>query len=324
MKRINICIAVLSLAFLISCSEPEKKVFLAFSYHPEYEWAKEEMEGVNSVFKGKSIITESFYLDTKRHTDREWKESVSAEALRKIDFFSPDVVIVFDDNACELVAKKLVGTDMPVIFCGMNKNPEDYGFPEKNVTGVTEIEHPVKSMAFLREIVPGIEKIVMMNDDSPTSKGFISKMMNQEKLPDDLEIHSTNNYAEWKDLVLKNQQEGNALALFSYFTIKDESGTESVEQDSVLLWTLENSRLPECAIFDFTVTKGALCGVTSDGFTQGKMAADMALEVLNGKIPEEIPVVTPHKGKYVVNGKRARELGLTLPDDLPEKVWVIE
>ncbi|MCK4338384.1 MAG: hypothetical protein KAW87_00120, partial [Candidatus Cloacimonetes bacterium] len=138
MKRHYIVISVLLLIFVLGCAKTGKKVLLVFSYHPEYYWVMEEAKGAEEVLKGKGITIEKFYLDTKRHTDSEWWENIADEAVKKIDEFEPGVVIVFDDNACEHVAVKYAGKTLPFVFCGMNGDPEDYGFPAENIAGVVE------------------------------------------------------------------------------------------------------------------------------------------------------------------------------------------
>jgi len=326
MERNVLYLAAFFMLIISGCSQPEqdKKVFLVFSYHPDYDWVGEEMDGVVVAFENQAIETKSVYLDTKRHTDKAWMDKVAEETYNAILEYDPDAVIVFDDNACELVAKRFIDTDLPVVFCGMNKFPEDYGFPAKNITGVMELELWKESISFLRELVPGIRKIVMMSDDSPTSHGFLHKIEHAGTLPDDVELFSTNSYPEWQEKVLAAQEDGNALALFSYFTLKEPEESGSVFHDTVLQWTLQNSRIPECAIFDFTVKDGGFCGVIEDGFTQGNLAAEMVLEILKGKSPEDIPVVAPHKGKYYFNKTRAEELEIQVSKNLGEEVFIVE
>jgi ABC-type uncharacterized transport system substrate-binding protein len=326
MNKFILGLGMLCFLILTGCTpnEPNSKVFLVFSYHPEYEWVAEEIEGISSVFDGLPIETKSFYLDTKRNTGKTWFGKISEDAYKEIIDYEPDVVLVFDDNACELIGKRFLNSDMPVVFCGMNKNPEEYGFPARNITGVMELELWKESLEFVKELVPEAEKVIIMNDESPTSVGYIDKMKKTGAFASGVEMFSTNDFTEWQQKVLDVQEEGNVLGLFSYFTLKDNPKSESLESDSVLSWTLQNSNIPECAIFDFTVKNGAFCGVIEDGFTQGKLAAEMVVEILDGTSPEDIPVLVPHKGKYVINKKRGKELGIYIPDELDEEVVIIE
>ena len=112
MKRLYFIVSVLLLVSLsvsiVGCAQPSQKVLLIFSYHPEYSWVVEETKGAEDILRDKGVETEKFYLDTKRNTSTDWKKKVAEAAVEKIGEFKPDVVIVFDDNACELVAKKYI------------------------------------------------------------------------------------------------------------------------------------------------------------------------------------------------------------------------
>ena len=145
-KACLIASIILLVVAISGCAKPSEKVLLIFSYHPDYVWVIEETRGAEGVLRDKGVQIEKFYLDTKRKTTPEWKKKVSEDAVRKIEQFKPDLVIVFDDNACELVAKKYIGKSLPFVFCGMNGEPQAYGFPAENIIGVIEREHLKQTM----------------------------------------------------------------------------------------------------------------------------------------------------------------------------------
>ncbi|MCK4695135.1 MAG: hypothetical protein KAT74_05210, partial [Candidatus Cloacimonetes bacterium] len=103
---------IIFLSFLIlvtGCSKAPTKVLLIFSYHQECPWVINQTSGVEDVFTDKGFFIEKFYMDTKRRTSQEWETRVSKEAMKKIESMKPDVVMLFDDNACELVGKEYIG-----------------------------------------------------------------------------------------------------------------------------------------------------------------------------------------------------------------------
>ncbi|MFC1981070.1 ABC transporter substrate-binding protein [Chloroflexota bacterium] len=289
-------------------------MLLIFSYHPEYAWVIDEARGVNDVLKDAGVETESFYLDTKKNTSYEWMEKVAREAADKIKEYKPDLVIVFDDNACELVAKKYIGEDLPFVFCGMNGEPEDYGFPAKNITGVIERHHLQETIELLRQLEPGVETLAIMSDDSPTSKAFITSIKKVTPSIEISEYYTTNDFDAWKTKIEELQTKVDAIGLYVYHTVKEKGGETSLPPEEVLGWTLENNRLPECAFSDFTVKDGALCGVTESGYEQGKAAAEIAVRILNGEEPGNIAIELTDKGEILVNETRANELNIEIPE----------
>ena len=337
MKRIEIVsvvIALLLAAIISGCIVHEevspdvktgKKVLLIFSYHPEHPWVIEETRGVEDILKNKGVETEKFYLETKRKTSAEWKKKVSEDAVKKIEEFKPDLVIVFDDNACELVAMKYAGKTLPFVFCGMNGDPEDYGFPAENIAGVVERHHFEETIDLLKQLVPDVKKVAIITDNSPTSRRFVTRI-EKTALPVEIsECYATDDFDVWKAEVKELQPKVDAIGLFVYHTIKDpEKDREvSLPPEDVLNWTLKNNKLPEFAFFDFTVRAGALCGVTLSGYEQGKAAAEIAIEILEGKEPADIPITCPEKGNPMVNERRAEELNITVPTDIIKGVEII-
>ncbi len=323
MKKLCFIISVLLLVAVLGCIKPSEKVLLIFSYHPEHPWVVEETRGAEDIFEERGVEIEKFYLDTKRNTSTEWKEEVAEEAMRKIDDFKPDLVIVFDDNACELVAKEYIGESLPFVFCGMNGEPEDYGFPAQNITGVIERHHLEATIELLRRLVPDVEKLAIMSDDSPTSQAFITRVRNIIPPVEISEFYTTNDFDAWKAEVNRLQTNVDAIGIYVYHTIKENSEEQSLPPEDVLGWTLENSELPGFAFSDFTVRDGVLCGVTVSGYEQGMTAAEIAIRILNGETPADIPIKCPEEGTPMINEIRAEELNIEIPADVLEEVEIL-
>ena len=161
LKKLCLVVCLILLVFISACEtkEDDKKVMLIFSYDAGYPWVIEETRGAEDILREEPIEIEKFYLDTKRNTSIEWMEQVAENAVNKINNFKPDLVIVFDDNACELVAKRYIDKTLPIVFCGMNGEPEDYGFPAQNITGVIERHHLKESIDLLKRLVPDVTRI---------------------------------------------------------------------------------------------------------------------------------------------------------------------
>lgn len=323
MKKI-ILIAIISLVFLnVGCAKNSKKALLIFSYDSEYSWVQEEARGAEDILGNKGIAIEKFYMDTKRHTSRDWGEKAADNAVKKIEEFKPDIVIVFDDNACDLVAKKYIGQKLPFVFCGMNGEPEDYGFPAENITGVLERELYAESIELLKKLVPKVKKVAMLFDESNTSKKAISQLRNTDLHVEVSEIFSTNDFNEWKAKVRELQTSVDALGVIAYHTLKDKDSKTSLPMEAVLNWTLENSKIPDFSINDFTVRDGVLCGVVQSGYQQGKAAAEIALRILNGESPADIPVIAPREGITLVNKRRADDLKIQIPQEVSQSATLI-
>jgi ABC-type uncharacterized transport system substrate-binding protein len=309
-----------------ACTEvpvQEQKVLLIFSYHEEYPWVIEETRGTEELFKAKRLKIEKIYLDTKRNTSAEWKKQIAEDAVNKINDFQPDVVIVFDDNACELVAKRYIGETLPIVFCGMNGEPEDYGFPAQNITGVIERSRLVETIGLVKSLAPDSRKGAIITDNSPSSQAFVARAKSID-LPVEIdEYFCTDDFDTWKAKVKELQSSVDVIGLALYHTVKEKGNEASLPAETVLEWTLNSNRLPEFAIFDFTVREGALCGVTLSGYDQGKAAAEITVRILDGQSPADIPIQCPEKGNAIINERRAKELNVEIPADILNEVEIV-
>ncbi len=323
-KAFLLVLGVVSALALCACDKSEATVLLIFSYHAEYTWHAEEARGVEEVLQREGISFETFYLDTKRNTSNEWEEQIAAEAREKIDECDPDLVIVFDDNACALVAKHYVGESLPFVFCGVNADPAEYGFPATNVTGVLERPDFKGSAELLRQLVPATEKAVLILDASPSAEGFAEGLEGVSLPVEIAEIYFTSDFSDWQAKVLEVQSGVDAIGLFTYHTIRKQGEEESMSPDEVLQWTLENSRLPEFATLDFTIEGGALCGVVLSAYEQGKTAAEIAIRILAGEKPSDIPMAIPRATRAMVNAARAAELGIEITEETLAEIELVD
>jgi len=322
MKKIIIFLLTALIAML-GCSKSPEKLLVIYSYHPEYEWCQQEKRGIEDVFKDQNITIESFYMDTKRKTNKTWEKNIKNEALQKINSFKPDLVIVCDDNACKLVASQFIDKKLPFVFMGINEDPKVYGMPAKNITGVIERNLISGTINLLKKLVQSVESIAIITDNSVTSQAAASRFT-QENFPVKLyEVYKTNNYDDWKKYVRKIQTEVDALGIYLYFTLEEIDAEESVPSAQVLKWTLDNNALPTFSFEEFSVKDGVLCGETQSGYEQGKEAALMAKEIMSGTNPNDLPVRMPKKGTLTINEKAAQKLDIVIPEELKQKAKII-
>jgi len=92
-------------------------------------------------------------------------------------------------------------------------------------------------------------------------------------------------------------------------------------------WELINEfahkrHLPLAGSFLYTVQQGAVVGNANDLADVGKFAAPLVAKIFSGIPAGTIPVVTPEQDLYI-NYRRARELGLKVPEGLLRQAKVI-
>jgi putative ABC transport system substrate-binding protein len=78
----------------------------------------------------------------------------------------------------------------------------------------------------------------------------------------------------------------------------------------------EKGRLPAIYPYREFVEAGGLMNYGIEIPALGRRAADMAVQILKGAKPSEIPIFLPTKFEMLINLKTAKALGLTVPHEL--------
>ncbi len=310
----SIMILSIFILFIISCqidnNNQNKKVLVVHSYHIEYAWTKSIDDGIKYVLEPLGYEIESFFMDTKRNADEGFKIDSGKKAIDLVKSFKPDIIITSDDNAQTYFGKHLVQDyDIPIVYCGVNADPAIYGYTENNSTGIIERPHIRHTITLINKLVPEIESYTILTDDSATSDGFISYFNSLELNIKIDNIIQTNESNIWKDAIRSLQSD--VLISYMYHTINDENGNY-IEPVDVMQWTNKNFNKPSIGFFEFAVQDGILLGNVENGFEHGEMAANMVLEIIDGKKTSEIEVVPSKKGLLIVNDKTSQRLNINI------------
>jgi hypothetical protein len=293
------------LAILISCLGQKSKVAILYSYYSDYKWTINENNGLMENLDSQKYEIRNYYLDSKKQTQKQWLHEQCPAILAKIIDFEPKLLIVFDDNALRCLEKFAIMPDFPILFVGINKNPNSYQIKAK-MAGVVGTIHLEESLELLTKLgLPNTNK-VLITDESETSKFFL------EQIPLEAfeEVVVENNFAIWQQKVLQWQRSDiDALCVLLYHALRDSQGNYLPPQQLVN-WIQENNRIPEIGFFDFSIEDGLLCGVTTSGYEQSKLVGKMAVTYLeDGTFPTKKIHHYPY-GKPRINIGRARELGI--------------
>ena len=303
------------------------RILHIMSYHASWQWNRDQFDAFREVLSDLDVEYEVLEMDMKRRSEPAWREEISMRALERIESWQPDLVYTNDDYAQEYVVQRYPANGVPFVFSAVNSNPQRYGFDRRrDVTGVLEQEHYVETLNLLREIVPGARRIAVLMDKDPTWNGVKARMQVAFAGLPDLEVVSWDTlmtYDDYKHRVLEYQNKVDALAVLGVFNLKDEQGRD-VPFETVLRWTTENSKLPDFSFWTSRVELGTLVSVSVSGHEQGRLAGEMAREILvDGRSPDAIPMRPTLKGQPAVSLARARLLGIQIPSSTLLKSQVL-
>lgn len=311
-------IAVVLLYMGILISHPVKaadkpyprKVLVVMSYHDEYEWQKQLREGIDAILRPVCDIR-YFSLDTKRTPSGGSQKAKEAYSLfLKI---RPGGVIAADDNAQSLFIVPYLKdkSTVPVIFCGVNADPEQYGYPTATITGVLERQHLRDSIVLVQQMVPAIKKLGVICANNDSNRGMIRAIEKEAATYpiESFQVRSATTLEEGLSFVEELRGITDALHIMGIEGLTDSSG-RSLSTRDIIPKIVGAYGKPTIGVVQYEVEAGAMCAVIHRGQEQGETAATMMLKALGGKSMSELPMERNRRGKAVINLTELNKLGI--------------
>jgi putative ABC transport system substrate-binding protein len=237
-----------------------------------------------------------------------------AEELIQLD---PDVILAVASNNA-LAAKRATST-IPIVVAALG-NPaalglseSDFRRPSGNLTGIMPYVRglPAKQLEIAREIVPGAQKIGIINDTSDikatgqwdeieaaAAKFEIKIVMADARRPEDVEPAFRNFKAEHVDVV---------IVLQANFLMLDRANIAAAAAAT---------RLPTVFGYRELVEAGGLISYGVDLADCFRRASTYVYKILKGTPVAHLPIEFPTKLELVINLKTAKALGLSIPRTL--------
>ena len=330
------CLAPTFLQAMTTRTADRPLVLVVHSYDPANLASAPQDAGLvqrlarHGFIDGKTIDIRRFYMDTKRrYTSMDQIKARGEEALQLVASLHPDVVVTMDDNAIRTVMLPLVDTDVPVVFSGMNNQPGFYNRvrefmrsrtrPGHNITGVHERLYIDRSLQLMKEIVPGLKRVVFIVDDSPT--GYALKRQIQEELFDNradtlYSIWQAESFAQYRRFILRINSDPEIGAYYPVAVRLPTADGSMITGEDLFRWTLRHARKPGMAVNYVVSRLGVLGGVSVNFVSMGEQVADKVARILQGTPAGEIPIEDAAGYAIVFNLARARQLGIRIPTDL--------
>lgn len=279
------------------------------SYHPGYEWSDALDAALDRTLAGKCEL-KHFYMDTRRHPGDAWAREKAKEARALIVKFRPDVLIASDDNASRyLVAPFLRNTKLPVVFCGVNWDVAEYGYPYSNATGMVEVAPLGAMLKHLRRILPKARRGLYLTANTRTEHKDYEHF---RKVFADHGIHLdatfVSSLALWEQGYLDGQS-------YDFMVLGNYSGIADWNRGEAEHLALARAGTLTLTTYTWMMPYAAL-GITKRPEEQGEWAGRTALAILGGLKPSDIPVVPNRRWDLWVNPLMVKRLDVKVPDSI--------
>lgn len=286
------------------------------SFDSPWRWTDGQLQGFREGLGLPRADIRVFQMDVKRHPSDAAKAERGRAARAFVDAFAPDLLYASDDDAQLHVSRHYLGTRLPVVFSGVNRDAAAHGFDGvPNVTGVLEREHVAETLRLLRELVPGLRRVTVLSDAGDYWDAVIRRVHQGLDAVGGLapaRVVRPQTLAEYQRAVEQARGEADALLHLGILSFLD-AGGRPVPYPVVQRWVVEHSLLPDASFWIDRVFHGTLASVTVSELEQGRSAGRLARAILvDGTAPSALPMRATTQGHPAINLKRAQALGLTV------------
>ncbi len=306
--------------------QSKRNILIINSYSEVLSWTNSQNAG---ILKQLRINDNRFNISVE---NMDWKAYPTEENLEHLYNYvkykyldkSIDIIISTDDAALEFAIKyrKELFNDAPIVFCGINqKGFEDLAQYEKNITGIIEQVDPLGTIEGMLKINRNLKDIYVIfdNSESGISTWELTKK-SAEDLPAKVNLIPLNKGSHEDILKVLSQIQGDsAILVTTYFM--DEAG-EAVGFERFSRMVGNTCKVPVYHLYDFGLENGAMGGSMISGETQGELAGDLALRILNGEDINTLPIYSGTTAEYKFDYKLMKEYGIR-PSSLPNGSIII-
>lgn len=312
-----------------------EKIYVVDSYDPtSFPWTQQIFDGIEAGLKenghviGQNVSIKRFTLDAYKNKSKASRDKAAATILDALKAEPPHYLICTDDDAIRWVCLEH-SLDIPTILNGINGDPSRYLHvgkikslqkPAHHITGIYQTSYFGQSLQLLKLILPEASRIAVFTDETTTGLALLNslKVMDQSQLA--LRWSKTlmsSQLADWISAIneFQDQQLVDAVLILSSNALHDSQGQLMSMSESLAEFQL-HSRLPEIGSWEFQVEAGMMLSAADSGFQQGYLSALYLDQIAKGKMPGDLPFISPSSGIPAINVSRAKQLGLGIPQSL--------
>jgi len=301
------CLLIGSL--VISVANETPRIMVLHSYSTSYVWTNLVNQSLKSAYEKSKfdVKIRYFYMNTRDLAYRENAPTIERNFVDTVRVFEPRVIIAVDDAAQRIISRHYLNhPDIDIVFAGVNYSVADYDYiGADNITGI--FEH--KPVSALTKIIAELDhlqtetaaaespasesSILFLADDSTSSRNNAAFLAKQDW--GNLDYRGAKHvgaFADWQQFVVDESARYDYLLVSGYRQLLDQRGAR-VDSERVATWTQTNSRAALIGMNVFNSEDGVLLSVGVSPHEQGALAYRMALDIIRGDAPADLPYREP-------------------------------
>lgn len=282
------------------------------------EWTDEIIDSINLQFvKSKENI--NVKMEYMGLDEESWHEYYD---LYKHNFSDTkfDVIISLDDNAFYFLQKygdKLF-PNTPVVFSGVNNVDKSKIADKPLFTGLKKSQDIKNTLDVALKLQPNVKQVFMIIEKTRAEADYIKEVIFQYKDKVNFIFCYEQNITKLKEKISKLPKD---TIIYFDSGIKDDNGNDMLftEATDKLFKDIYN---PVFSRLYIELNKYSVGGVVTNGTDLGKEVGKLALRILGGEKPYNIPVVEDSSHSYVFNYEKLKEFNID-SEALPEGSQIV-
>ena len=304
---------------------PLHRILVLNSYHIGMKWEDRITQGImEELEKSELNLNISIeHMDTKRYPTRQIFPHLATLYADKYKT-PPDVVMVTDDNALNFVIehRETLFPNVPVVFSGINNYENARRAHPMGFTGLLETVDIQQTIELIIKLHPNTKHIFAIADSVPTAALHLKNYYDAAaKINTTVQFQELSNWTfDELKTSLATLPEHSALLYLSIS--RDRDGTLAPPSGAAKL-LVENTPYPIYTLWEtHGIGDGAVGGFVAHGPLHGRLAAQLALRILQGEAPQDIPIIENEGNRPMFEYSALQQHQLQL-SDLPEDSVIV-
>lgn len=301
----------------IAATHAPKNIFVLHSYHPGMAWTDGIMHGMQETFdaSGESIQLHVDYLDTKRYQEPEYITDFLEQVLPyKIENQPFDLLLTSDNDAFNFALKHRhdLFKGKPIVFCGVNGYTPQMLQGLGGITGVVEDPAVRETLELALQLHPQTREVIVIG----STLDVTGQLIHGQFLQGSTDLANKLKFVFWNDLRWEEIAQtvptlpSNSL-IFLTSVIRDNSGRVFDYRETARA-IRGLSKVPMYGLWEFFLDQGIVGGKLMSAPEQGRLAAGLALRVLQGEDPASLPVIEEEANQYLFDDKELQRFNIPL------------
>ena len=254
--------------------------------------------------------------EVSQHRFREWYD-------RKYAARKPDVIITVGPASLKYMIESHEKSfpKIPVIFCGTTPEMIDQLKPDSNFTGVWGVAQPEKTLIAALHLQPETKHVVVVGGVGAFDRSLEAVTKESfRKYESQFEFTYLTNL-DMPTLLEQLRRLPSKTIVYHTSIMEDASGAHFIDAAQSVPMVVSAANAPVFVVDDVDVGRGAVGGNVVGWAADGQVAAEMAVRILDGAKPQEIPVVK-NSNVYLFDWRALRRWGFRETDLPPGSVVI--